>query len=101
MRSSSKARRPNGKPYRIGVIDLPSFYAASPGKDAGEVKSASKDVQPHSEGTHGQRRGRRDPRHARQPRRLIAAKPSPWPACSSIKGPVVQVKDPSDGDQTP
>lgn len=36
-------KKPDGKPYRIGVIDLPSFYAA-PDKEAGEVKSASKDV---------------------------------------------------------
>jgi carboxyl-terminal processing protease len=36
-------QKANGKPYRIGVIDLPSFYAAS-GREAGEVKSASKDV---------------------------------------------------------
>ena len=33
-----------GKPYRIGVIELPSFYAAAPGKDAGEIKSATEDV---------------------------------------------------------
>src|SRR5207237_1341057 len=33
-----------GKPYRIGVIDLPSFYAAAPGKETGDIKSASKDV---------------------------------------------------------
>ena len=38
-------KKPDGKPYKIGVIDLPSFYAASPGKDAGEIKSASKDVE--------------------------------------------------------
>jgi carboxyl-terminal processing protease len=38
-------KKANGKPFRIGVIDLPSFYAASPGKDGGEVKSASKDVE--------------------------------------------------------
>lgn len=36
-------KKPDGKPYRIGVIDLPSFYAA-PDKEAGEVKSASKDI---------------------------------------------------------
>jgi len=38
-------KKPDGKPYKIGVIDLPSFYAASPGKEVGEVTSASKDVQ--------------------------------------------------------
>jgi carboxyl-terminal processing protease len=37
-------KKADGKPYRIGVIDLPSFYAASPGKDSGIVKSASEDV---------------------------------------------------------
>jgi carboxyl-terminal processing protease len=39
-----QGRKANGKPYRIGVIDLPSFYAAAPGKETGEIKSASKDV---------------------------------------------------------
>ncbi len=34
----------NGKPIRIGVIGLPSFYAAGPGKDVGEIKSATEDV---------------------------------------------------------
>jgi carboxyl-terminal processing protease len=38
-------KKPDGKPYKIGVIDLPSFYAAAPGKDSGDVKSASKDVE--------------------------------------------------------
>ena len=37
-------QKAGGKPYRIGVIDLPSFYAAAPGKGAGEIQSASKDV---------------------------------------------------------
>ncbi len=37
-------RQANGKPYRIGVIDLPSFYAAPPNQQSGEIKSASKDV---------------------------------------------------------
>ena len=43
-----QGKKPNGQPYRIGVIDLPSFYAdmkAEPGSDA---KSAtdSKDQSP-------------------------------------------------------
>src|SRR5205823_6455877 len=33
-----------GKPYRIGVIDLPSFYKADPSKEVGEVKSATEDI---------------------------------------------------------
>ncbi|HWY85287.1 MAG TPA: carboxy terminal-processing peptidase [Gemmataceae bacterium] len=37
-------QKAGGKPYRIGVIELPSFYAATPGKETGEIKSASKDV---------------------------------------------------------
>jgi carboxyl-terminal processing protease len=37
-------KKPDGKPYRIGVINLPSFYAAPPGKATGLVKSASEDV---------------------------------------------------------
>jgi carboxyl-terminal processing protease len=37
-------KKSDGKPYRIGVIDLPSFYAAAPGQD-GDVKSASQDVE--------------------------------------------------------
>ncbi len=39
-----QGKKADGKPYRIGVIDLPSFYAAPPGKDVGEIKSASEDV---------------------------------------------------------
>ena len=39
-----QGKKANGKPWQIGVIDLPSFYAASPGKDSGEIKSASQDV---------------------------------------------------------
>jgi carboxyl-terminal processing protease len=35
--------KPEGAPYRIGVIDLPSFYA-DPGAGAGEQKSAAEDV---------------------------------------------------------
>jgi len=37
-------KKADGKPYKIGVIDLPSFYAALPGKETGEVKSASEDI---------------------------------------------------------
>lgn len=36
-------KKPDGKPYKLGVIDLPSFYAATPGTEE-EVKSASQDV---------------------------------------------------------
>jgi carboxyl-terminal processing protease len=39
-----QGKNAGGKPYRIGVIDLPSFYAAAPGKQSGDVQSASKDV---------------------------------------------------------
>ncbi len=39
-----QGKKPGGQPYKIGVIDLPSFYAATPGKEAGAVQSASKDV---------------------------------------------------------
>ncbi len=44
-----EGKKPNGQPYRIGVIDLPSFYAAAAGKEvvgkeAGDVKSASEDI---------------------------------------------------------
>jgi carboxyl-terminal processing protease len=39
-----QGQKADGKAYRIGVIDLPSFYAATPGKETGEIKSASKDV---------------------------------------------------------
>ena len=65
-----EGKKADGKPYRIGVIDLPSFYAASPGKDAGEINSASKDVDRILKELTAQRRGRRHPGHARQPRRL-------------------------------
>jgi carboxyl-terminal processing protease len=37
-------KKADGKPYRIGVIDLPSFYSAGFAKGGGEVKSASEDV---------------------------------------------------------
>jgi carboxyl-terminal processing protease len=36
-------KKADGKPYKIGVIDLPSFYAAQ-GDDGGAVQSATKDV---------------------------------------------------------
>src|SRR5262249_41739150 len=38
--------KPNGKPYRIGVIDLPSFYADIDAERSGkgEAKSATEDV---------------------------------------------------------
>lgn len=39
-----QGKKPDGKPYRFGVIDLPSFYD-SRGKDTGAVTSASKDVE--------------------------------------------------------
>jgi carboxyl-terminal processing protease len=39
-----QGKKASGKPYKVGVIDLPSFYAAGPGQAAGEVKSSSKDV---------------------------------------------------------
>jgi carboxyl-terminal processing protease len=38
-----QGKKPGGQPYKIGVIDLPSFYAAPPGKQ-GSIQSASKDV---------------------------------------------------------
>jgi carboxyl-terminal processing protease len=37
-------RKDNAKPYKVGVIGLPSFYAAGPGKEVGEIKSATEDV---------------------------------------------------------
>ena len=39
-----KGKKPNGQPYKIGVIDLPSFYGAPTGRDAGAIKGASEDV---------------------------------------------------------
>ena len=39
-----QGKKPGGQPYKIGVIDLPSFYAAPPGKEAGAIKSATQDV---------------------------------------------------------
>lgn len=37
-----QGKKPDGKPYRIGVIDLPSFYADPDG--AGAARSATEDV---------------------------------------------------------
>jgi carboxyl-terminal processing protease len=39
-------KKPDGTPYRLGVIDLPSFYAEShnPRAGSGEFKSATEDV---------------------------------------------------------
>jgi carboxyl-terminal processing protease len=41
-----QGKKPNGQPYRIGVIDLPSFYAdmGREGVGEGAVKSATEDV---------------------------------------------------------
>ena len=39
-----QGKKPGGQPYKIGVIDLPSFYAADPDKQTGTIQSASKDV---------------------------------------------------------
>ena len=39
-----QGKKADGKPYRIGVIDLPSFYGGGRDKDGGPVKSASADV---------------------------------------------------------
>jgi carboxyl-terminal processing protease len=45
-----QGKKANGMPYKMGVIDLPSFYAATPGEElagkesVGDVKSASEDV---------------------------------------------------------
>jgi carboxyl-terminal processing protease len=38
-----QGKKPDGKPYLIGVIDLPSFYA-DPGTGKGDAKSAAEDV---------------------------------------------------------
>jgi carboxyl-terminal processing protease len=38
-----QGKKPSGQPYKIGVIDLPSFYSSAPG-GAGEIKGASQDV---------------------------------------------------------
>jgi carboxyl-terminal processing protease len=39
-----QGKKAGGKPYRIGVIDLPSFYGGGRDKEAGQLKSASEDV---------------------------------------------------------
>jgi carboxyl-terminal processing protease len=40
-----RGKKPDGKPYRIGVIDLPSFYADLAGRAShSEFKSATEDV---------------------------------------------------------
>jgi len=38
-----QGKKPDGKPYRIGIIDLPSFYV-DPTARGGDIKSATKDV---------------------------------------------------------
>ena len=40
-----QGKKPNGKPYQIGVIDLPSFYAEmGSGRNKADAKSATEDV---------------------------------------------------------
>jgi carboxyl-terminal processing protease len=40
-----QGKKPNGKPYRVGVIDLPSFYAEmGSGRGKADAKSATEDV---------------------------------------------------------
>jgi carboxyl-terminal processing protease len=38
-----QGKKAGGQPYKIGVIDLPSFYAASP-RGSGDIKGATEDV---------------------------------------------------------
>jgi carboxyl-terminal processing protease len=89
-------KKADGKPYRFGVIDLPSFYAASPGKESGEVKSASKDV----------RRILNELKAAGVDGVILDMRNNPGGFLGEAvalaglfidQGPVVQVKDPSDG----
>jgi carboxyl-terminal processing protease len=89
-------KKENGKPYRIGVIDLPSFYDGSKGTDAGEVKSASQDVERilkvlKTSGVDGVILDMRG-----NPGGLLREAVA-LAGLFIDQGPVVQVKDPSDG----
>lgn len=89
-------KKADGKPYRIGVIDLPSFYSAGPGKQSGAIKSASEDV----------RRILGDFRTAGVDGVILDMRNNPGGFLEEAialaglfidKGPVVQVKDPIEG----
>ena len=64
-------RKPDGKPYRVGVIDLPSFYMDMEGARRGDAdfKSTTRDVRASSTISTPRRR-RRGSRPASQRRRI-------------------------------
>ncbi len=89
-------KKDNGKPYRIGVIDLPSFYDGSKGTGAGDIKSASQDVERilnelKTSGVDGVILDMRG-----NPGGLLREAVA-LAGLFIDHGPVVQVKDPSDG----
>ena len=71
-------RDSDGKPYRVGVIDLPSFYMDMDGARMGDAdfKSTTRDVRRILEDFKQQGRRRRGARPPRQRRRLAAPRRS-------------------------
>ena len=59
-------KKPDGTPYRIGVIDLPSFYRDMEAERRGDpdFKSTTRDVRDILDDFHKQGRRRRGPRPA-------------------------------------
>jgi carboxyl-terminal processing protease len=89
-------KKPDGKPYRVGVIQLPSFYAAGDGQENGAVQSASADL----------RRLLAELKAAGVDGVVLDLRNNPGGLLSEAvavtglfidEGPVVQVKDPRNG----
>jgi carboxyl-terminal processing protease len=89
-------KKADGKPYKIGVIDLPSFYSAGFNKAGASVKSASEDV----------RRLLLELKGAGVDGVVLDMRNNPGGLLNEAvalaglfidQGPVVQVKDPSQG----
>ena len=67
-------RKPNGQPYKIGVIDLPSFYMDMNAARNGDpnFRSTTRDVKQDPRGLQRPGRGRNGPGPSQQRRRLAA-----------------------------
>ena len=84
-----EAKAENGKPLKIGVINLPAFYGDTEAILSGDADavSATEDCRKLLNELQGEGRRRRDGRPPRQRRRPARRRRSPSPACSSTDGP--------------
>ena len=80
-------KKPDGSPYRIGVIDLPSFYRDTEAERRGDpdFKSATRDVRAILDDFRQKGVDAVDSRSARQRRRCAERGHQPHRACSSTR----------------